>query len=231
MLAIIPARGGSKGLPGKNIKPFAGEPLICITIKEALKSSKIERVVVSTDDEQIAEVAKRCGGDVPFMRPKELAGDSSAAIDAYFYTVDRLRMDFGESYEDIIVLFPTAPLRTVEHIDEAIDVYYKNKADSVIGVSESLTPIEWTRSITNEGKLREYFADGNKNRQDYKPTYIPNGLLYIFNVERLKETNQYYMEDTYPYIIEKTFYGDIDDIDDFEMTEYKYLKNKEKGYY
>jgi len=231
MLAIIPARGGSKGLPGKNIRLFNGEPLICVTIKEAMKSKKIKRVVVSTDDDEIAAIAKKCGAEVPFMRPHELATDSSPAIDAYFYTVDQLKREFGEVYDDIIILFPTAPLRCAKHIDEAINIYYEKEADSVISVTESLTPVEWTRAITDEGKLVEYFDNGNRNRQDYNITYIPNGLLYIFRVNRLRETRNYYMNNTYPYIIEKAFYGDIDDIDDFMITEYKYRMNADRGYY
>jgi len=226
MLAIIPARGGSKGLPGKNVKLFDGIPLICVTIQEAMKSKRISKVIVSTDDEEIAKAAKSCGGYIPFMRPIELASDKSAAIDTFFYTVDKLNEEFNEKYEDIIILFPTAPLRTAMHIDEAIDLFYEKKADSVISVSESLTPIEWTRKINENGKLIQYFEGGNKNRQDYDITYIPNGLLYIFNVEKLRETRNYYMENTYPYIIDKKYYGDIDDADDFKITEYKYINNK-----
>lgn len=231
MLAIIPARGGSKGLPGKNIKEFDGVPLICITIKEAKKSKLIKKIVVSTDDKEIADIAKKCGAEIPFMRPEELASDTSLAIDTFFYTVDKLKREFNEEYKDIIVLYPTAPLRTSKDIDKAIRLYYEKKADSIISVTENLVPIEWSRNITKDGKLVPYFKDGNKNRQEYKNTYIPNGQIYVFNIKRLKETKNYYMENTYPYITSKEVYGDIDDEDDFYLTEFKYKRNKSRGLY
>lgn len=231
MIAIIPARGGSKGLPGKNIREFDGRPLISITVTEALKVPEISRVIVSTDDIKIAEVAQEYGAEVPFMRPAELASDESPALEAYFYTIDRLREEENIEYKDFIVLFPTAPLRRALHLSEAIQLFYEKRADSVISVSESLVPIEWTRNINEEGKLVPFFSDGNKNRQDYKITYIPNGQIYIFNVDRLKETRAYYMENTYPYITDKEYYGDIDDMDDFLLTEYKYKLNRKRGLY
>ena len=120
MIAIIPARGGSKGLPGKNIRPLLGKPLIAYAIESALGARSIDRVVVSTDDPEIAAVARRFGGEVPFMRPEELATDTAAAVDNYIYTVDRLAREGGSAIDSFAVLLPTAPLRTSEDVDKAV---------------------------------------------------------------------------------------------------------------
>lgn len=222
MIAIIPARGGSKGLPGKNLRPFGGKPLIAVSVELANACQYIDHVIVSTDDLDIAKAAKEYGAEVPFMRPEELASDTSPAIDTYLYTLKRLNDEGYCNDNDFIVLLPTAPLRTLDHLNESIELYYEKKADSVISVTESLIPIEWTRVVDEDGRLREYFKDGNKNRQEYRTTHIPNGQIYIFNYLRLKETRQYYMSDTYAYETEKKYYGDIDDLDDFRLTEFKY---------
>ena len=171
-------------------------------------------------------MALKYGAEIPFMRPSELATDEVSALDAYFYTIDRLSKDSNTSIEEFIVLLPTAPLRKAFHIDEAIQLFYEKNADSVISVTESPFPIEWTRKISQDGILCPYFEDGNKNRQEYKITYIPNGQIYIFKYERLKTTKNYYMEKTYAYITDKKYYGDIDDINDFILTEYKHSINE-----
>src|SRR5699024_5514424 len=139
MIAIIPARGGSKGLPGKNIRLLNGKPLISYTIIEALNSEKISRVIVSTDDTQIAEIAIQYGAEVPFLRPDYLSTDTSKAIDNYTYTIERLN-DEGVNLAPInnfVVLQPTSPLRTRNDIDKAINLFYEKKADSVISVNKS----------------------------------------------------------------------------------------------
>jgi len=145
MIAIIPARGGSKGLPGKNIRLLNGMPLICHTVKAALSASSISRVIVSTDDDDISSAAKECGAEVPFSRPGELAGDNSMVMDAYLYTVDRLAKESDDKVDAFVALLPTAPLRLAEDIDNAIDIFNKNKADSVISITESEVPVEWYR--------------------------------------------------------------------------------------
>lgn len=229
MIAIIPARGGSKGLPGKNTRDFCGKPLIAISIEQALASKHIERVIVSTDDDHIAEVARAYGAEVPFMRPEHLASDTSPALDTYLYTIERLNAESEDTYDSFIVLLPTAPLRSVANIDSCIELFDAAHADSVISITESPTPIEWTRCIDEKGILRPYFEEGNKNRQEYSVTYVPNGQLYVFRYKALKATRQYYTDGTLPFITSSDFYGDIDTLDDFEITAFKYLRLKEKG--
>ena len=222
MIAIIPARGGSKGLPGKNIRNLAGKPLICHTVKAALGASSISRVIVSTDDDAIATAAIECGAEVPFKRPKELADAESMVMDAYLYTVDRISENSGTKIDSFVALLPTAPLRLAKDIDNAIEIFYEKDADSVISITEAEVPIEWYRKIDHEGVLMDYFSNVSaiKNRQDFNQSYIPNGAIYVFSTEKLRETRQYYMEKTYPYIMPRDRSADIDELLDFEWVEF-----------
>jgi N-acylneuraminate cytidylyltransferase/CMP-N,N'-diacetyllegionaminic acid synthase len=221
MLAIIPARGGSKGVPGKNIKNLVDKPLICYTIKAAKESKFIDRVIISTDDEEIAEVAKKYGAEVPFMRPNELATDTAKAIDTYLYTINRLNENSTNLIEEFIVLQPTSPLRSAIDIDTAIEIFKKNKADSVISVVEAEHPPYWYKKITNEGILKDYFISNNSlNRQEYDRTYLPNGAIFVFRYNILKETLNYYTDKTYPYVMPRDRSVDIDNFLDFKMAEF-----------
>ena len=125
MITIIPARGGSKGLPGKNTRLLGGYPLIYHSISAALDSKFISRVIVSTDDENIAEISRECGAEVPFIRPKELADDTSMVMDAYLHLIDKLSVEGSEKIESFVALLPTAPLRTSEDIDNAVEIFTK----------------------------------------------------------------------------------------------------------
>jgi CMP-N,N'-diacetyllegionaminic acid synthase len=226
MLALIPARGGSKGLPGKNIKEFCGKPLIVHTIETAQKSCFIDRIVVSTDDMYIAELARKHKAEVPFMRPSELATDDALAKDAYVYTIERLNKEFNGNYENFIVLCPTAPLRTSEDIDRAIDLFNCKKADSVVSVTQTAYPPTWMRRIDKEGILRVYSSQKGEgdNRQTEEIVYIPNGAIYVLTLSILKDRCSYYSEKTYPYIMPRERSIDIDDELDFEVAQFLYQK-------
>lgn len=231
MIAIIPARGGSKGLPGKNIRLLNGKPLISYTIIEALNSEKISRVIVSTDDTQIAEIAIQYGAEVPFLRPDYLSTDTSKAIDNYTYTIERLN-DEGVNEAPInnfVVLQPTSPLRTRNDIDKAINLFYEKKADSVISVNKSETPPSWYKKINDEGVLVDYFEgiDNSLNRQEEVETFLPNGAIYILNYSHLNENNSYYSEKTFPYVMEEVNSVDIDTLIDFKLAEILLLERTE----
>jgi CMP-N,N'-diacetyllegionaminic acid synthase len=223
MLAIIPARGGSKGVPGKNIKLLCGKPLIAHTIETATAAKSIDRIVLSTDDPEIAEIAGKYGVDIPFLRPKELAQDDSKAIDNYIYTIERLNTEFNGDYKEFIVLLPTSPLRNHEDIDKAVELFCDNNADSVISCVEMPHPPHWAKKINEEGKIQNYFSvviDNNKNRQEFEPAYIPNGSIFIFRYSLLKEQYTYYSENTYAYVMPKERSVDIDSLFDFRIVEY-----------
>lgn len=219
MLAIIPARGGSKGLPGKNIKMLAGLPLIAHTIKAALNSKYINRVIVSTDSQDIYQAAQKHGAHESFLRPYHLATDDAKAIDTYLYTVERLAHESGAVIENIIVLQPTSPLRTPDDIDRAIELFISKNADSVISYTEELHPIQWHKYITDDLELESIFPETLDNRQKYRRSYYPNGAVYVFKVSLLKQ-EKYTSEKTYAYIMPRTRSVDIDTIDDFKYAEF-----------
>lgn len=223
MTAIIPARGGSKGLPGKNIKLLNGKPLIAYTIEAAKQSKSITRIIVSTDDQNIADVALKYGAEIPFLRPIHLATDDALAIDVLKYTIERLDEE-QNSIEEFIVLQPTSPLRTALNIDEAICMFKEKKADSVISYCKEHHPIRWHKYITEEGKFENIFEETLQNRQLEKPTYFPNGAIYIYKT-KIINAGKYYTENSFAYIMERENSIDIDDIQDFEYAEFL-LKKK-----
>lgn len=227
MVAIVPARGGSKGVPGKNIKDLLGKPMIAYTIEEALKSKYIMEVIISTDDERIADVAVRYGARCPFMRPAELAQDDSLAIDTYTCTVDKLNSEFGYSIADFAVLQPTSPLRLAEDIDNTIEVFKKNNADSAISFTRESHPISWHKYLDENGRIVPLFEDKLLNRQDLRPTYYPNGAVFVFKYCTIK-SGRYYTDKSYAYIMPASRSVDVDTIDDFGYAEFLLRKRHEK---
>lgn len=225
MLVIIPARGGSKGLPKKNILPFSSKPLIVHSIETALNANYVSRVVVSTDCEEIAQIAKKAGAEIPFFRPPDLATDSSQAIDVYLYTVDRIIQDSGLPVDSFCVLLPTSPLRLAEDVEKCISLFMAKNAHSVISMSKMHPPPEWAKSINSLGLIHDGPSIANNqdqiNRQFIAEAYAPNGSVYVFNSEKLKTTRRYYSHDsTYAYIMPKERSIDIDDITDFKIAEF-----------
>lgn len=227
MLAIIPSRGGSKGLPGKNIKSLCDKPLIAYTIEAAQAARSIDRLILSTDDDEIAEVAQKFGVEIPFMRPAHLAQDDSLAIDNYIYTVDRLNAGSSKQYDDFIVLQPTSPFRTAADIDNAVELYREKKADSVISVCEVSHPPMWAKKIAPSGVLKDYFNIniGNRNRQELQPAFMPNGAIFILKLSLLKSRDSYYSDNTYAFIMPLERSLDIDAPLDFEFAEFLMRKH------
>lgn len=224
MLAIIPARGGSKGLPGKNIRMLKGKPLIAYTIEAALASQYITRVIVSTDDEEIAKISIQYGAECPFMRPKYLASDESLGIDAIKYTIEKIEENENLKIDRFIILQPTSPLRTTRDIDNSIELFNSKDADSVISYCKESHPIKWHKYIDAEGNFENIFEDKIKNRQDERPSYYPNGAIFIFKRKILLH-NSYYTDRSFPYIMDRTKSVDIDDMDDFNYAEFLLGKN------
>ncbi len=228
MIAFIPARGGSKGLPGKNIKPLMGKPLIARAIEGALNSKYIDRVIVTTDDEEIARVAREAGAEVPFMRPAELASDTATAVDVYIHASEFVMNETGEPLEKFMVLLPTAPLRTTAHIDAAVEAFREHGADTLISVTEAETPPSWYMNMDGRGCIANAgFGLKNavvNNRQVNDAYYIPNGAIYILDYKLLKEKRTYYSDNTYGFVMSRTESVDIDNIEDFEYAEF--LLNK-----
>lgn len=220
MIAIVPARGGSKGLPGKNIKPLNGKPLIAYTIEAALQSKYITDVIISTDDEEIYRIALAHGAKDTFLRPDVLATDESLAIDNYIYTLDRLEKEFDFEIDAFMVLQPTSPLRTVVDIDGAVELFIEKQADSVISYCEEHHPIAWHKYINEAGQLESIFDDDTlKNRQAIRPSYYPNGAIYVFKSSLIRN-GRYYSDNTFPYLMPRRRSVDIDTMEDFEYAQF-----------
>lgn len=223
LLALIPARGGSKGIKDKNIIQLAGKPLIAYSIEAAKKSKYIDSIVVTTDSEKIAEVAKIYGARVPFLRPKEFAADESKTIDAVLHAIKTLNI-MKETYDVLVLLQPTQPLRSVEDIDNAIDIYYKNHEAALVSVSVVDDSPLLIRSIDNDGKLINLLSlNSTCRRQDMPKYYKVNGCIYINRIYDLDE-NTSFNDNSIPYIMRKEHSIDIDELSDLYLAEY-YLKN------
>lgn len=219
MIAIIPARGGSKGLPGKNIKKLLDKPLIAWTIEAAKKSKYIDRIIVSTDDTEIAEIAKQYGAEIPFLRPKELASDTSLAVDNYIYTINRLKREENIDIERFVVLQPTSPLRIAADIDNAIELFEKKNADSVISYTKEAHPVTWHKYIDQEGKMEDILPNTIANRQENRISYYPNGAVYVFRSDLIYKRT-YTSKKTFAYIMPRNRSVDIDYQEDFDYVEF-----------
>jgi CMP-N,N'-diacetyllegionaminic acid synthase len=225
VIAIIPARCGSKGLPGKNIKDLCGMPMIAYTIKAALNSKHITDVIISTDSKEIEGVALKFGAKSFFLRPEYLATDNAKAIDNYLYTINRLNDEFEYNVKNFIVLQPTSPLRTSEDIDGAIELFNHKKADSVVSYTAENHPVEWHKYITENGKFENIFNETLLNRQDYQISHFPNGAIFVFDYELIKR-KQYYSDNSYAHVMPRSRSIDVDTLEDFEYVEFLIQRNK-----
>lgn len=223
ILALIPARGGSKGLPNKNILECAGKPLIEWTISAALDVSLIDDVLVSTDSVDIATVAKRAGASVPFLRPDELATDDSSMLDSVKHAWESHRDAKGRPYDYLVLLQPTSPLRTSAHIYDAIDFYFENRqsnGDTLASVYKVDQKNGWLMQPEGEsGYIRFCLNVGSKNpqRQKLKPYYLPNGAIFIVKGDALGEG--LYRDNTLPFVMAKESSIDVDTSDDLKAAE------------
>jgi len=218
ILGIVPARGGSKGIPKKNIKLLNGKPLIFYTIKEALKSKYLSKVVVSTEDKEIAKIAKKYKAEV-IQRPKELARDETPTRDVVLHVLDILE---ARSYKpDVVVLLqPTSPLRKVNHIDSAIDLFLHKSCDFLVSVCENKKPPYWYFRIEKEYLKPILRCKHPENRRQELPkTYMPNGAIFICTPEKLRKCLNHYNSRVIPYIMPSEESIDIDDELDFVLAE------------
>lgn len=224
ILALIPARGGSKGIKGKNIILLSGKPLIAYAIEAALKSKYIDSTVVTTDSKEIAKVAEAFGGRVPFLRPEKLAEDKSKTIDAVLHAVKKLEEN-GERYHILILLQPTQPLRTPEDIDRAVELFFENGRRPLTSVSLVDDHPLLIRSIDDSGILKPLLdCNSTCRRQDMVDYYRVNGCIYINNIKELNiETS--FNDNEIPYIMPKEHSVDIDELVDLAVAEF-YLKRR-----
>ena len=219
-LAIIPARGGSKGVPKKNIKLLNGIPLIGHTLMEAKKSKYLNRVIVSTDDEEIAEISRQFNGEVPCLRPKELAKDTSPTIDSIRHIINYLKEKENYLPDYICLLQCTSPLRTYEDIDGAIEKLSYTEFDGIISVCEVEVNPYWT-NVFEKDKLK-YFIEEGKNitrRQDLPKVYRYNGAIYIIKTDVFIKERTFETDNITGYVMATEKSIDIDTITDFKIAE------------
>ncbi|MGE5628576.1 MAG: cytidylyltransferase domain-containing protein [Solirubrobacterales bacterium] len=221
VLALIPARGGSKGIPRKNIKEINGEPLISYSISEAKKSKYLQRILVSTEDKEIAYISSKYGAEVPFLRPKELAMDQTPGMDPVVHCINWLKENEGYVPDYVCLLQCTSPFRTVDHIDEAIKLLMDKKGDSIVSVCESEISPYWMKKVEN-GILKDFITEGPfyARRQDAPDIYRLNGAIYITRTDLLLKNKSWYTENTLAYIMDERSSIDIDNMIDFKFAEF-----------
>ena len=212
ILAVIPARGGSKSIPHKNVVLVAGKPLIAWTIEVALKSPSLQRVIVSTDDPEIANVAQHYGAELPFTRPIHLALDDTPSIDVVVHTIRWVEEHENYRPDFVMLLQPTSPLRTAEDIEEVIRIALEKKGDSVVSVCIAHNHPYWTKRIAKNGTLVGFLPKAPKctRRQGLPPAYALNGAIYLARREVLLNQRTLYTEKTYAYIMPQERSLDID---------------------
>jgi CMP-N,N'-diacetyllegionaminic acid synthase len=219
-IAIIPARSGSKGLKDKNIKLLNGKPLMAYTIEAALKSEQFDDVMVSTDSEKYAEIAKSFGAKVPFLRSAETSTDKASSWDTVAEVLGRYAEN-GQTFETLCLLQPTSPFRTAEDIKKAYKLYNSKASFAVISVCEAEHSPLWCGHLPESGEFLNFInQDAMKQRQAGGKFYRLNGAIYIVNCEKFKTDRYFYQSGSFAYIMPQERSIDIDTALDFRMAEF-----------
>ena len=222
VLALITARGGSKGLPRKNVLLAGGKPLLAWTVDAAISAECVERVVLSSDDNEIMDAARSAGCDVPFCRPAHLASDVATSIDVVLHALDQL-----PGYEFVVLLQPTSPLRTAADIDAAFELMIERGAPSCVSVCDVDQSPYWMYRVAAGNKLERLLSEVDMvtRRQDLPPIYVINGSIYFANIDWLRANKSFLGAETIAYIMPKERSLDIDTAKDFELFRFR-IKSK-----
>jgi len=213
IIAAIPARAGSKRLPGKNVKLLGGKPLIAWTIDTANESKSFTRVLVSTEDPEIAKVAKEYNAEVPWLRPIKLASDEATSIEVVVDLLNRIQSEEGQIPDAVMLLQPTSPFRSVSSIHRAIDLFKICKGESVISVSPAKTHPYWCKEMTSDGEIKPFISGQPdiKRAQDLPAVFQLDGGIYLSSVENILKEKSFYSQHTRGLIIENPYESiDID---------------------
>lgn len=221
-IAIIPARGGSKRIPGKNIKSFMGKPIIAYSIETALQTNLFDEVMVSTDDEEIARIALQYGAKVPFIRSSQTAGDFATLADVLSEVIDCYR-EKGTGIVNLCCILPTAPLLRASHIESAYKLFEQDKLTSVCPVVEFSYPILRALKLDHDNKLRMIWPEHLQTRsQDLPKAYHDSGTFYWVNALALKQEGSVFTQNGSAIILSEDEVQDIDTETDWHMAELKY---------
>ncbi len=223
ILAIIPARSGSKRLQNKNLMNFCDKPLVSYSFIAANKSKYIDSTIISSDSNKIIQIAEEYDVKAPFIRPKKLSEDKTAMFPVIKHAIENI----DESFDLVVLLQPTSPLRTADDIDNALQKFTKHNAKALISVNKVDHPIEWIISQKNNIPLGSYAKNFNsdKRSQDYKDSFILNGAIFISRIDELLSKKTFFTEETIIFSMKKSHSIDIDNEDDFRLAEY-YMKSE-----
>lgn len=220
-VAIIPARGGSKRIPRKNIKDFDGKPLIAYSIEAALESKLFDRIIVSTDDEEIVSIAKQYGAEVPFLRPKELSDDFTGTGDVVMHTLEYLK-EQGEIYDYICTIYATAPLLQPKYLIEGYHALKNSTAINAFSATSMPFPIQRTFKVTQEGRCKMFWPENyNARSQDFEEAYQDAGQFYWSKTGKISDGIMF-GKDSIPIILPRYLVQDIDTPEDWERVEFMY---------
>ncbi|MEN7552012.1 pseudaminic acid cytidylyltransferase [Rapidithrix thailandica] len=220
-LAIIPARGGSKRIPRKNIKPFLGKPILAYSIESALKSALFDEVMVSTDDEEIAGLAKSHGAEVPFLRSKKNADDYATTAEVLLEVIEQYEQQ-GVVFDFACCIYPTAPLLTERTLQEALDKLLKGKYDTVFPIVPFGYPV-WRGLEIDCEKVKMVWPEHlNSRSQDLPPVYHDAGQFYWLNLEKFKVSKQLFTNNSGSIVLSELQVQDIDNHTDWQIAELKY---------
>lgn len=222
ILAVIPARGGSKGIKRKNIKKMKNKPLIGWTIEAAKKSKYIDRLILSSEDAEIMKIARSLGCEVPFKRPSQLSTDRASGVSPVLHAIEEL-----PGYDYVVLLQPTSPLRTTKDIDAAIEFCLKSKAPACVSLSEGKSPA-WFYSLMDNQSIKPLIKNlgRHRRRQDLPKYYFLNGALFIARVEWLKKSKTFISKKTVGYVMPHERSIDIDTVLEFKLVENLLVANK-----
>lgn len=233
ILAVIPARKGSKRLPKKNIKDLNGKPLIAWTIEASTASKYITNTIVSSDSEDILNIAKKYGAETPFLRPKHLAEDESQSIDVITHAINYYKEELNMEFDYVILLQPTSPLRTAVNIDEAIEYLIEKNAKAVISVCKMEHNPIWANTLNEEKSMKNFLDEKyiNKRTQDLEEYYRINGAIYICKIDILLKENRFFIkDDIFAYEMNQEDSVDIDTNLDFILAKTVMEERNERTY-
>ncbi|MGZ3901277.1 MAG: pseudaminic acid cytidylyltransferase [Bacteroidia bacterium] len=220
-VAIITARGGSKRIPGKNIKAFLGKPIIAYSIKTALESGLFDYIMVSTDDDAIAKIAKEQGAEVPFKRSNKNSDDYSTTADVIIEVIDSLKKD-GKEFENACCIYPTAPFITTETLNSAYKLLLEKKLDTVFPVCAFSYPIQRALSLHDFKTSMMWPENLNKRSQDLEPAYHDAGQFYWININAFLKEKTVFTNNTGSIVLDELQVQDIDNETDWKIAELKY---------
>ena len=217
VLAVIPARGGSKRLPRKNILPLAGHPVIAYTIKAAQGATRLTDWLVSTDDEEIADVARRYGAPVPYLRPADISGDKDRNNGVMRHAMEWMERDKGLRYDIIMLLQPTSPIRKSEHIDQAVDLLWASPLDTLASVRGPIYKRDPYIKAVRNGVLEPY--NPAEDETDWEPCYIYNAAIYAMKRDFFLRENRFVSQRSVPLVMDRFHSADIDEAIDLVTAE------------